>query len=201
MMEGMRNRSLILVVPVFAMAVALLVGCVPEKQVEPGGVTATPSPTSTPTPSPTASAAPTDAVDGTPMTITCDQLVSAQAMYDYNSNFTPKPGYSPAAGSLAAEVARQHGLTCGWVNQTSGEVIEIAVANLPEAHLTDLKNTLVTTSHSVPTYDVEGYFILNGSTGEAQAFSDPYWIVATSTAFFEPGDAEPLVKAAIAALG
>lgn len=135
------------------------------------------------------------------MTITCDQLVSAQAMYDYNSNFTPKPGYSPSAGSLAAQVARQNGVTCGWVNQTSGEVIEIAVANLPEAHLTDLKNTLVTTSNSVPTYGVEGYFNLNGSTGEAQAFSDPYWIVATSTAFFEPGDAEPLVKDAIAALG
>jgi hypothetical protein len=122
-------------------------------------------------------------------------------MYDYNSNFGPKPDYTPAAGSLAAEVARQRGLTCAWVNQTSGDVIEIAVANLPEAHLTDLKNTLVTTSYSVPTYGVEGYFILNGSKGEAQAFSDPYWIVATSTAFFEPGDAEPLVKAAIAALG
>lgn len=197
----MRNRSLILAVPVFAVAVALLAGCAPDKQVDPGGVTAAPSPTSTSTPSPTASAVPTNPVDGTPITITCSQLISAQAMYDYNSNFGPKPGYTPASGSLAAEVARQKGLTCAWVNQTSGDVIEIAVANLPAAHLTDLKNTLVTTSHSVPTYKVEGYFILNGSTGEAQAFPDPYWIVATSKAFFEPGDAEPLVKAAIAALG
>jgi hypothetical protein len=95
----------------------------------------------------------------------------------------------------------QKGLACAWVNQTSGELIEVSVANLPAAHLTQLKNDLVTTSNSVPTYEVEGYFKVNGSTGEAQAFSDPYWIVATSTAFFEPGDAQPIVAAAIAALG
>lgn len=197
----MRQRSLALVVPAAAIALALLAGCVPTADSADPDATSTPTASSTPSATPTPSSTPTSAVDGIPITISCDQLIPAQAMYDYNPNFSLKSDYSPAAGSLAAEVATQKGLTCAWVNQTSGDLIEVAVANLPDAHLTQLKNELVTTSHSVPTYDVEGYFILNGSKGEAQAFSDPFWIVATSTAFFEPGDAQPIVAAAITALG
>jgi len=199
--EAMRRRSLALAVPFATIALLLLSGCVQEQDA------ATPAPTSSattpasasPTPSPSATTA--DPVDGIPLTITCDQLIPAQAMYDYNPNFSLKADYKPASGSLAAEVVAQKGLACAWVNQTSGDLIEVSVAHLPAAHLEQLKNTLVTTSHSVPTYDVEGYFQLDGSIGQAQAFPDPYWLVATSTAFFEPGDAQPIVAAAISALG
>lgn len=198
----MRSRSALVALPVAALALAVLSGCVPQAQqgTTTGAPTKSPSASASATPTATGTAAPANPIDGTPVTIDCNQLVTPQAMYDYNPNYGLKADYSPAAGSLAAEVKAQKGLTCAWVNQTSGELIEVAAANLPEAHLTDLKNTLVTTSNSVPTYEVEGYFKLNGSTGEAQAFSDPYWIVATSTAFFEPGDAQPIVAAAIAGL-
>jgi len=200
----MRSRSLTFAfaVPVAAITLALLAGCALESKAVDPVASSTPTRTSTPTPTQTATptSTPVSTVDGIPITITCDQLITPQAMYDYNPNFSLKADYKPAAGSLAAQVATQKGLTCGWVNQTSGDLIEVAVAHLPAAHLTELKNTLVTTSHSVPTYNVEGYFLLNGKTGEAQAFSDPYWIVATSTAFFEPGDAQPIVAAGIAVL-
>lgn len=198
--EAMRQRTLALAVPVAVVCLALLAGCVPQQGATEPARTATPSQTPSATATPTPSATPDAAADGTPVTIACDKLISAQAMYDYNPNFSLKSGYTPAAGSLPAQVTAQKGLACAWVNQTSGALIEVAVANLPAAHLTQLKNALVTTSNSVPTYEVEGYFKVNGANGEAQAFFDPYWIVATSPVFFEPGDAQPIVAAAIAGL-
>lgn len=205
MMGFMRTRLLRSALPaslVSLLAVALLAGCVPQSKgtaEQPTPATlATSTASATPTPTPTASASD---VDGIPMSIPCTELITPQAMYDYNPNFGLEAGHQPVSGSLAAAVLKQNGVACSWINQTSGQRIEIAVAKLPEAHSTALKNELVTTSHSVPTYRVEGYFTLNGSVGEAQAFPDPYWVVATSTAFFEPGDVAPLMASAIKALG
>jgi hypothetical protein len=198
----MAFRSQLLILPLSALAILALAGCAPTATSSTDAPTNTPSATATlpPTPSPTASAAASD-IDGIPMTIGCRDLISDQAIYDYNPNFSLKADYAPAAGGLAASVARQNGLACGWVNQTSGELIELAVANLPAAHSTRLKNDLVSSSKSVPTYGVEGYFRVNGGSGEAQAFADPYWIVAVSTGFFEPGDAAPIIADAVKSLG
>lgn len=128
-------------------------------------------------------------------------MVPPQVMYDYNPNFALESDYTPAAGSLAAQAAAEKGIACSWINLTSGQTIEMSAAHLPATQLEQRSNELVTTSNSVPTYEVEGYFIVNGAAGTAQAFDPPYWITATSTAFFEPGDVAPLMAAAVAALG
>lgn len=183
--------------PVALLGLLLLSGC--EPVVEP-----TPTPTgsssasgsSTPTPTPTATPEPSQ-----PITITCNELVPPQAMYDFNPNFALQADYTPAAGSLAAEAVAEKGIACSWINLTSSETIEMSAAHLPEAQLEQRSNDLVTTSNSVPTYEVEGYFIVEDGVGTAQAFDPPFWITATSTAFFEPGDVAPLMAAAVAALG
>ncbi len=192
-------RLLLRALPVSIIALAALTGCVPtadEPVTQPTAVATTAPPSATPSATPTAGD-----VDGIPVTITCDQLVPPQAMYDYNPNFGLEAGYSPATGSRAAEIVKQNGLACAWVNQSSGDRIEVAVAELPEPHSTRLKNELITTSNSVPTYEVEGYFAIEGSVGVAEAFPDPFWVVASSTVFLEPGDVSPLMAAAVTALG
>jgi hypothetical protein len=131
--------------------------------------------------------------------LTCSQLITADQIYAFNPNFGTDPGYSPKAGSLAAKVASYKGLTCAWLNQTSGDVIEVAVARPPAGDLTSLKNAAVTNSQSVPTYGVppqvdEAYFAMRGSAGEVQVFRGSYWITAFSTAFAEPGDPAPLIQ-------
>lgn len=197
-------RSHVLLLPLGLLAIVGLAGCAPAATnpttASPSNPSASATATATTTPMPSPSATPSD-IDGIPVTMGCRDLISDQAIYDYNPNFSLKAGYAPAPGSLAASVAAQHGVACAWVNQTSGELIEVAVANLPSAHSTRLKNDLVMSSKSVPTYNVEGYFRVNGSSGEAQAFADPYWIVAVSPTFFEPGDAAPIVAAAVKSLG
>jgi len=135
------------------------------------------------------------------VTIACDELLSLQAMYDFNPNFGLLGAFTPAAGSPAAFIVANKGIACRWQNQSSGELLDIAVAHLTDADLTKLKNDLVVSSNSVPTYGVEGYFQLTDGVGRADAFADPFWIVATSTAFFEPGDAEQIMTEAISNVG
>lgn len=190
------HRTILFATPTALLALALLAGCVPIAEPDPV-VTGSASPTPTATATPTPSATPDKSV---PVTISCDELVSPQVMYDYNSNFALQADFTPADGSLAAQSLAEMGVACSWVNLTSGQTIEMSASRPPATQLEQRKNDLVSSSNSVPTYDVEGYFLLEGGVGTAQAFDGPYWIASVSAAFFEPGDVTPLMAAAIGAL-
>lgn len=183
--------------PATAAALLLLAGCVPGADTPTPSPTASSSASSTPTPTPTS----TPIADGTPITISCDQLVSGQAMLDYNPNYTLKADYTPAAGSLGAQALEADGIACAWVHGSNGSLIEVSAADLPAEQLNAIMNELVTSSNPVPTYGVEGYFRSDSGVGVAQVASGSYWITASSVAFFEPGDVTPVMEAAIASLG
>jgi hypothetical protein len=194
---------------IVALALAALVaggvsGCATDTVAAPTR-SATPSATSTtPTAEPTETAAPEP--QSTPVGIDCNELISLDAMYkDINPNFGLSESFVPEKGSDAAEIVAADGLACSWVNQSSGESVVVAVANFTDDEkLTELKNHFVTSSRAVPTFGkppVEGYFQVNGSVGEAQVFSGPYWVSTVSSIFYEPGDALPVVQAALAGLG
>ena len=203
-MDVMRpHRSAIIVVPLVLVALAALSGCVPEGAGTPEPTTsasATPTPTSTATSTPTSTPTPTVGTD-TPLTIGCDALVTGEQLYEFNPNFAPKPDYAPAAGSLAEEAVTRGGIACAWVNLTSGETIEIAAAQPAPERVTALANELVGSSNSVPTFGVEGYFSVVDGVGVANAFPSQFWVTASAPTFFEPGDAEPLMRSALSNLG
>ncbi len=121
-------------------------------------------------------------------------------MYDFNPNFVLRASFAPEAGSQAERIVGSDGVACQWENQSSGETIVVAVAQLAQIDLDTLKNELVMSSNAVPTYGDEGYFDVVDGRGEAEVFSGNYWIVATSPAFLEPGDAVMIVEQAISAL-
>lgn len=132
---------------------------------------------------------------GTALSMTCDQLLTPDQLYAFNPNFGDDPGYQPAAGSLAATAVADKGVACAYLNQSSGAVIQLSVAQPDQANLTALENAAVTTSTAVPTYGVpQGYF--STARGEAQVFTGPYWIaaVAPTNTFGEPGDPAPLIQ-------
>ncbi len=136
-----------------------------------------------------------------PIAVGCSTLVSPQVMYDFNPNFALLPTPTLQPGSQAATVASEGGLVCQWQNTTSRDLLTVAVAELPAAELTRLKNEDFENSQMVPTYGVEGYFLSNSdNVGEAEAFDRSYWISAVSPAFLEPGDASDIIAAAISAL-
>jgi hypothetical protein len=130
--------------------------------------------------------------------IACDALVPAQALYDFNPNFSVDPSYSPEANTLPATIAADRGAACGYVNQTSGEVIEVAVAHLEAAELQKAKDAAAASGAPVSAYGGDaGYFAVESGHGQAQAFTGEYRIVARSTAFEEPGDHASLVSAIV----
>jgi len=184
-------------IAIAAITLALLVGCTPEPAPSETDLQG-PNPSGDPSgePAPTLTAQPV----GTPIDFTCDELVSPDTVYQYNPNFV-LVDYEPSDGSVAASALEYSGVACRWQNQTSGDNIDISVANLDADTLTALKNAAFEDSEMVPTYGEEAYFGLNGQVGSAQVFQGPYWIVAESPAFFEPGDATVIVESVIAALG
>ena len=138
-----------------------------------------------------------------PFEIACDALLTADQLYAFNPNFGTTPPTSPPPPNVVAVVDEDAGTACGYLNQTSGEVIEVGRRDAPTRGLRRARrNDAALSSKPVPTYgtppDVEGYFVQASGTGEAQVFHGPYWIVVDSAALFEPGDAQQLIAAVIA---
>ncbi|GAA1526946.1 hypothetical protein BJ978_002080 [Agromyces terreus] len=139
-----------------------------------------------------------------PFAIECDTLLTPEQLYAFNPNYGVAPDYAPSARTVATLVEEHEGTSCGYLNQTSGDVIEIAVATPSESAATTLANDAAAASTAVPTYgtppEVSGYFTRSGENGQVQVFTGPYWVVVDSTAFFEPGDAQTLVADVLANL-
>nr|WP_152602296.1 iron ABC transporter ATP-binding protein [Cryobacterium roopkundense] len=186
------------------MALLVLTGCSPAATGTPTG-SATPSATASAPASATPTPTPTPEPTGTPIALTCDQLLTAQEAYDFNPNYGTAPAYEPSSGSLAATAVKYSGLACAWSNQTSGELIEIAVAQPEAALMTTLEDKAIADSQVVPTYssspEIKGYFTMEAASGQVQVFTDTYWLTLSSPAFYEPGDAQTLVAAVLAHLG
>jgi len=128
---------------------------------------------------------------------TCDDLLPAEALSVYGRTFERVADWRPEQGTPAASIVEQRGRACAFrATDDASTTITLAVAHLPEKSLTTLKDALYDRGGSVPTYRVEGYFVLaDDGVGRADAFADPYWITASSTLFTEPGGAEPVVDA------
>ncbi|KQQ27726.1 hypothetical protein ASF54_02845 [Frondihabitans sp. Leaf304] len=176
-----------------ALAVLLLAGC----------TGAAPAASSSPT-APRASATPTGgagALTATPLTVDCQTIAPDATVSAAYPGMTPEEKPTPPKASDAAVIGGYDGTVCGWTS-TTGSSMTLAVGRFDNDSLTRLKNSLITSSNAVPTYDGEGYFDLVDGVGTAEAFTGSYWIVATSddAVFGEPGGAEPLVDAAIAGL-
>ena len=186
----------ILLAPVAAFTLlVVMTGCTPAPS---------PSPSQSPAPSASASAAPSaspssPAEEPADLPVpSCEQLVTPDAMYDYNSNVAFTPGYAPPAGGVIARVAAS-GVACGWTNLSSGEVIAVAVG-APDAAARDAFTTEFASWGATSWGGTSGYFGVAGAEGRAAVVSDGYVVVSVSTTYVEAGDAEPIVDAALDAI-
>ncbi|MGR0320152.1 iron ABC transporter ATP-binding protein [Agromyces sp. ZXT2-3] len=186
-----------------ATALTLLLSACTDPSAGPTETTAPPAATgssaATAPAQPTVEPEPTE--EPIPFEAACDEILTADQVYAFNPNYGTAPDYSPSATTIT-EVVDASGTACGWSNQTSGEVIEVGVATLPE-HAYELQvGDAAMGSNAVPTYgtppQVEGFFRQSGGAGQAQVFTDGYWIVIESPALLEPGDAQTLVADVIA---
>ncbi|MET0783832.1 MAG: hypothetical protein ABWY53_05850 [Leifsonia flava] len=205
MPSRLHRASIVALFPA-VLAVGLLAGCGTGGAAG-GPTTSAPSPTSggseEPSAEPTDAGTPTPTAEpATPITFGCDDLLTSSDIYEFNANVGAAPDYEPTADTVVADAAAASGLACGYVNQTSGELIEVAVAQPSESEFVSLKQTAASTMTAVPTYGtppaVDGFFTQSQDIGTVQVFTaDGYWLVARSTAFFEPGDAGKIIEPAL----
>lgn len=199
-----RSRSVLTVGSLALIAAIGLSGCAAEASPSPEpSASASTKPTDAPSTEPTVE--PTATIEpGTPITLGCEELLTPQDIYDFNPNVSTDPGFAPAEGSLAAAAVADNGIACGYLHQTSGELMTFAVSQPSPEQLTLALNAAATSSQPVPTYGappaVTGFFRVVGGAGEVQVFTPTYWLTASSTMFFEPGDADTLVRAALSHL-
>lgn len=197
-MSSRRTRSGLIALVPLAIVASVLSGCATPD----ASPTKTPSatPTSSETSEPSATPTPTPTPTVAPIGFGCDTVLSADDIYAFNPNYGVAPDHSPSTGAIA-DAAALGGVACAWSNQTSGEVIEVAVAKPSSAELTARAQAAAGSSSAAPIYgtppDVDGYFTVVDGAGEAQVFTKGYWLVARSSAFGEADDAAKIVLPAI----
>lgn len=185
-----------------AIAVAtVLVACATEEPTPTPGASASPSPSPSVSPSatPTESPAPepdpvTPPAEATPIGISCQQLLTAEDIYNYNPNMALVEGQAPAAGTPGARAVSAGGIACAILNLSSNETIVVAASNPGPAALAAAR-----AGSGAPAEGLggEGWF----AGGTATVIAGPYLVTATSPVFTAGADAAPLTVAAISHLG
>lgn len=179
-----------------ALAVGALAGCVPEPQpTSSPSIGSTPS-TSPSTPAPSETTTPQE--QPTAVSIPCDSVVGAQTMYDFNPNFGLLSDFTPDGGTLAARAIAEEGTACRWVNQTSGDTIDVTISRPGPTALAEARDT-AGAGTPVSGLGDAAFFSTSGDSGIVQSFSGPFWITGTSVYFSAGGDASGIMKDAVAA--
>jgi hypothetical protein len=139
-------------------------------------------------------APPAPTVKGTALGVTCSTLLTPQAIYDFNPNFSLQSGFSPKSGTDASKAAGYQGLACSWINQTSSDLIIVSAAH--PSDLTALKAS-ASSGTAVSGLGNTAYFKTTAGVGELQIFDGPFWITLSSDTFGTADDARDLASAAI----
>lgn len=190
------------VVAIGAMAVFGLAGCkdTAKQSASPSNGGSTPSDSASPAPEATPSASQTPKrTPGTPIGVSCMDLIPPQTMYDFNPNFSLQLNYAPAAGTAASTALGYEGLACGWINQTSRAIISVGAAHPAASDLAVLRSA-AGSGTAVSGLGDAAWFSTSGGIGQLQVFTGPFWITASSDYFGTADDARDLVKAAVAAI-
>lgn len=126
------------------------------------------------------------------LSINCESLLSAETLYEFNPNVGANPEHSPSARGVEAQ--SYGGLTCGWVNQTSGDTISISLARFDEPSLGVVRATAVSREGAEPVGDgIEGTLRRVNGAGALEVFEDSYWIVLESRMIVEAKDSATLI--------
>lgn len=185
------------------LAISLMAGCVAGDQSPPVPSEIAGDENERPTPSPTLieTAEPSDpGITSTPLEIDCDSLLSLETVYEFNPNVGIDPGYVPTA--RGAEALAYDGVSCGWINQTSGDSLVVSVAQFDAVSLSALQQIARERDGStvVGPDNTATFRTVNGS-GSLELFTDGYWISIESRMIVEYADATLLIEEISSALG
>ena len=179
-----------------AVSLAVTVGLAGCLQLGPSPATSSPAPTTSATPTPSASPTPTVAPTNQAFVENCGILITPDQLYAYNPNYVVDPNYAPKPGSIAAAVKAQLGQTCGWIDESSGDILEVAVA-APTASAFATAKSAASGGTPISAYGEQGYFGVQDGIGSAQIFMGRLWLTVSSPGFSTPDDANAILPVVV----
>lgn len=136
--------------------------------------------------------------DTNPIYKACSELISIEALYDFNPNYSYDASATPTTGSLGEKALQKSGVFCRYLNLSNGSQIDVSVAQIPVASSADWNKKVEETSRPTDAYgnspEVLGFFARSNNEGVAQAIQGTKWVAITSSTFFEAGDAAALMS-------
>lgn len=193
---GLRAAAL---VAVAALALVGLSGCL--DQGFPGDPTSShsPEPSDTPSSNPTPSVRPSSpapssspsAEPATPIGLSCEDLISLQALYEVSPNYALVPVTSASSGSLAAQAIADRGVACEIVHTSSG-LSAFLSGSQPSAAALDRYQSSAGSWFDLGVAGVDAYAV--GLS--LQAFSATRRYTAETGSDFDPDDLTALLRIA-----
>jgi hypothetical protein len=169
-----------------------LTGCIQSTTARPGI-----APTATPSSSASAQASPSPTASAPKFAEDCNILLTPAQVYAYNPNFVADTSYKPKAGAIPATIAANNGQACGWLDETSGSVLEVAIAAPLPSDLAAAK-TAAAGGTPITSGGEQGYFAVHNGIGSAQFFFGSLWLDVSSPDFAVVTDAQAIYPTVIA---
>lgn len=155
---------------------------------------------------PTPSSLPVEeGIVGIPLGETCESLISIEDLYNFNPNFALDPSQSPAPGSLAKLATDYKGISCNFVNLSSGESVTVSLAKFDNQGFTRLQQMREKESFPSKVSFVPAEFLAlftpETQGGTLEVFGNNYWLTAKANWVQNADDFNKLIANSIAKLG
>lgn len=155
---------------------------------------------------PTPSSLPVEeGIVGIPSGETCESLISIEDLYNFNSNFALDPSQSPAPGSLAKLATDYKGISCNFVNLSSGESVTVSLAKFDNQGFTRLQQMREKESFPSKVSFVPAEFLAlftpETQGGTLEVLGNNFWLTAKANWVQNAEDFNKLIANSIAKLG
>ena len=144
-------------------------------------------------------------VDGTLVAmstgLSCDRIISVTDLYAFNPNYSLDTSRSPKVGSTAKLLTDFKGVSCSYLNLSSGDVIDVAVAKFDPNSMNKVKELVVksaqpTTALSLPAGS-EAFFTREGGNGAVNVVTGNYWVIVSASFASSAADLHVLAETAV----
>ena len=123
--------------------------------------------------------------------VKCQDLFPLQSLYEFNPNFSLVMGQSPVQPAVSSPYENLGGITCNYMNQTSGEVIQVSLAKISENAANLPSSSFAKAGNQVPslsTAEMTAYFEQNHGNYIFRLTRGSYILAITSTLLLTPND-------------
>lgn len=124
--------------------------------------------------------------------LSCSNLVSIQELYDFNPNFAIDESLQPISPEIADTFATVNGLSCMFINLTSGDEIQtdLAVLTDPSVKLVEAEFSKSGGTPLSDNSDLDSSsFVIKDGVGILQILKGNFWLSVSSSLFLSPEEA------------